>query len=195
MTSSSLVTFDTAGFEPCGRGQWFVPRHPYVVVLTAHDALPPSAAWLDELDVMRGELARRYAAKGQLIEADSVSVGAVRALYTLVKEPIPGREHGFRFRASFLLAKRARTVVLRGQFDEWDITGMRESLVLLRRGVSLDDDPRHPYAPELRFHPSDDAAWDFLLPEHPLTTARTWARTVRESAVVDPDFAAEPDYA
>ncbi|MEV5614028.1 hypothetical protein [Streptomyces sp. NPDC052225] len=195
MTSSSLVTFDTAGFEPCGPGQWFVPTHPYVVVLTAHDVLPPSAAWLDELDVMRAELARRHAATGWLIEADAVPVDGVRALYTLVGERIPGRERGFRYRASFLFAKRNRTVVLRGQFDEWDITGMRESLVLLRRGVSLDDDPRHPYAPELRFHPSDDAAWDFLLPEHPLSKARAWARTVRETAVVEREFAAEPEYA
>jgi hypothetical protein len=189
------VTFDTTGFEPTGQGRWFVPGHPYVIVLTEHDALPPSPVWLGGLDTLRRELARRHATDGWLIEADAVTVDGSPALYTLAKERQPGKSQGFRYRASFLLAKRTRTVVLRGQFDEWDITGMRESLVFLRRGTPVHERPEHPYDPALDLDPSDDAGWDFLLPEHPLSTARAWARTVRETAVVDPRFAAEPDYA
>ncbi|MGW0120043.1 hypothetical protein [Streptomyces sp. NPDC003327] len=190
------LTFDTFGFERLDENRLFDPRTRDVVVLGVHPPLPPGAPlWLDGLDTLRRELARTHAADGCLVEADAVTLDGVPALYTLVTERQPDPSTGWNFRASFVLAKADRTAVLTGQFEEWDISGLRESLVLLKLGVPYDIPGRaHPYDPALPYQPSYDAAWDEQFPEHPLTKARAWARRVRETAVVERDFAALPGY-
>ncbi|MGW0363966.1 hypothetical protein [Streptomyces sp. NPDC002990] len=82
--------------------------------------------------------------------------------------------------------------MLTGQFEEWQISGMRESMVGLKTGAPSKKDGGHPYDPRLPYEPSDDPAWDAQFPGHPLTKARAWVRTVRKSAVVARQFAALP---
>ncbi|GAB3985651.1 hypothetical protein GCM10029978_099060 [Actinoallomurus acanthiterrae] len=199
--SAPVITFDTSGFESHEKGRWFDPQTRDAVVLNVRDALPPTPVWLEDLDTLRRELARAHAATGdgrgsrspRLVEADIVSLDGVRTLYSLVAEPLPSSPTGRLFRASFVLAKASRTVILRGQFEEWDISGIRETTVLIRRGIATGRTP-HPYAPELPYEPSDAPEWDSLIPSHPLTKAREWVRSVIASAVVDRDFAALDDF-
>jgi hypothetical protein len=190
MTSTALITFDLQGFQPLAPGQWFDPDTRNHIVLIEGQALPAAPLWLDDLPTLRRELARRHAATGMLLEADAVRIGGVPALYTLVKERL-SESTAMLFRASFVLAKRTRTVVLKGQFQEFGVSGLRESFARLR-GVGAP--VPHPYAPELSFRRSDEPAWDFLVPSHPLTKAREWTRAVIRTAAVDRRFAELPDY-
>ncbi|MFD3694843.1 hypothetical protein ACFWUZ_01545 [Streptomyces sp. NPDC058646] len=203
---SQPISFDTTGFEHLDGTRWFDPDTRDVVVLSMQPSLPRSPVWLYEIDVLRRQLARTHAARvlpgpapaaaptptATLLEADSVLLGGSMALYTLVAEKLPRSATGRLFRASFVLAKADRTAVLTGQFEEWQISGMRESLVHLKTGAPSRKDGGHPYDPQLPYEPSDDPAWDAEFPHHPLTKARAWVRTVRESAVVAREFAALP---
>ncbi|MFE1959698.1 hypothetical protein [Streptomyces sp. NPDC059479] len=195
----ALVTFDTTGFESSGEGRWFNPRNLAVVVLTVHEALPATPLWLDDLGTLRRELARRHGESrhdetGVLLEVDAVSIGGVRALYMLVEETLPSNPRGCQYRASFVLAKKSRTVVLRGQFEELGMTGARHVLALMRGGGG-GGKFSHPDAPELQYDAALAPELDAMVPEHALSMAREWVRTVSRTAVVDRDFAAEPDYA
>jgi hypothetical protein len=193
-SNSKPISFDIAGFEPLGENRWFDPRTPDVIVLGTHKALPRSPVWLEDIGTLRRELARTHAATGTLLEADAVSLGGTPALYTLVSERLPKARTGYLFRASFVLAKAKSTAVLTGQFAEWDITGIRETTVRVKLGTLTAGQAPHPYDPQLAYEPSNDPAWDAQFPEHPLTLARSWARRVRESAVVDGKFAALPEF-
>lgn len=188
------ITFSPFGFEQLDSDRWFDPDTRDVVVLSIGQALPRAPLWLDGIDVLRRELARAHAATGTLLEADVVSLDGSRALYTLVAERLPKSPTGRLFRASFVFAKADRTAVLTGQFEEWDISGMRESLVSIKLGMPGVKQGGHPYDPQLPYEQSDDPAWDAQFPKHPLTKAREWVRNVRESAVVDLGFAALPDF-
>ncbi|CAM5475679.1 hypothetical protein GCM10010329_30410 [Streptomyces spiroverticillatus] len=202
------ITFDTTGFEHLDGTRWFDPETRDVVVLGVGEALPRSTHWLYEIDVLRRELAHTHAARpvpgpapgldphptARLLEADAVALDGCLALYTLVAEKLPKSATGRLFRASFVLAKADRTAVLTGQFEEWEISGMRESLVNLQTGGPDGKRGGHPYDPELPFEPSDDPAWDEQFPRHPLSKARAWVRTVRESAVVAREFKALPPF-
>ena len=202
------MTFETTGFEHLDGTRWFDPDTRDVVVLSVREALPRGPVWLYEIDVLRRELARTHAARpipgpapaigpaptATLLEADAVFLDGALALYTLVAEKLPKSATGRLFRASFVLAKADRTAVLTGQFEEWQISGMRESLVHLKIGAPSRKAGGHPYDPQLPYEPSDDPAWDSQFPHHPLTKARAWVRTVRETAVVDRNFAALPAF-
>lgn len=193
-SNSEPIAFDAAGFERLDAHSWFDPHTRDVVVLSTRQALPPSPLWLEEIGTLRRELARRHAATGILLEADAVSLAGTPALYTLVAEHLPKSRTGRLFRASFVLAKASCTAVLTGQFEEWDISGVREVTVRVKLGTPTAGRSPHPYDPELEYEVSDDAAWDPQFPQHPLTKARGWARSVRESAWVSPGFAALPGY-
>ncbi|GAA3491471.1 MULTISPECIES: hypothetical protein [Streptomyces] len=202
------ITFDTTGFEPLDGTRWFDPHTRDVVVLGVHEALPRSTHWLYEIEVLRRELAHTHAARpvpgpatgldprptARLLEADAVVLDGCLALYTLVAEKLPRSATGRLFRASFVLAKKDRTAVLTGQFEEWEISGVRESLVSMKTGGPDRRRGGHPYDPGLPYEPSDDPAWDEQFPRHPLTKARAWARTVRESAAVAREFKALPAF-
>jgi hypothetical protein len=193
-SESKPIAFDTLGFQQLDGSRWFDPHTRDVVVLSTQQALPRSPLWLDGIDALRRELARTHSATGTLLEADAVSLGGSPALYTLVAERLPKSSTGRLFRASFVLAKAKRTAVLTGQFEEWDISGVRESLVRVKLGMPSVKSGGHPYDPQLPYEPSDDPAWDAQFPNHPLTKARAWSRSVRESAVVDREFAALPGF-
>jgi hypothetical protein len=194
-SNSKPISFDIAGFERLDENSWFDPHTPDVIVLGMRKkSLPHSPVWLEDVGTLRRDLARMHAATGTLLEADAVSLGGTAALYTLVAEHIPQARTGRLFRASFVLAKADRTAVLTGQFQEWDITGVRETTVRVKLGTPTAGRGPHPYDPQLPYEPSDDAAWDSQFPEHPLTKARSWVRRVCESAVVDGKFAARPGF-
>ncbi|OKI68287.1 hypothetical protein AMK14_19300 [Streptomyces sp. TSRI0445] len=170
-------------------------------MLTVHEALPTAPVWLDDLGTLRRELALRHSKTrhdeaGVLLEADAVSIGGVRALYMLVEETLPSNPRGCQYRASFVLAKKSRTVVLRGQFEELGMTGARHVLALMRGGGGGGvGKVSHPDTPELQYDAALIPELDAMVPEHALSMARAWARSVSRSAVVDRDFAAEPDHA
>lgn len=175
---SKPITFDTTGFEHLDGTRWFDPNTRDVVVLSVQQALPRSPVWLYEIDVLRRELARTHAARripgptpalapnptATLLEADAVYLDGAMALYTLVAEKLPKSATGRLFRASFVLAKADRTAVLTGQFEEWQISGMRESMVLIKTGAGAKKDGGHPYDPQLPYERSDDPAWDAQFP-------------------------------
>ncbi|MFJ2738350.1 hypothetical protein ACIO3O_01645 [Streptomyces sp. NPDC087440] len=198
------ITFDTTGLEHLDGTRWFDPENRDVVVLNVGEALPRTTHWLYEIEVLRRELAHTHAVRpvggpapaldphptARLLEADAVVLDGCLALYTLVAEKLPKAPTGRLFRASFVLAKADRTAVLTGQFEEWEISGMRESLVRFQMGGGGPEAGGHPYDPELPYEASDDPAWDEQFPRHPLSKARAWARTVRESAVVAREFKA-----
>jgi hypothetical protein len=193
-SNSEPISFDIADFERLDENSWFDPHTPDVIVLGMRDRLPRSPVWLEDIGTLRRALARMHAATGTLLEADAVSLGGTAALYTLVAEHIPEARTGRLFRASFVLAKADRTAVLTGQFQEWDITGVRETTVRVKLGTLTAGRGPHPYDPRLPYEPSDDAAWDSQFPQHPLTKARSWTRRVCQSAVVDETFAALPEF-
>lgn len=180
-----------------GPNRWFDPTCKDVLALELRDRLPEgSSSPYQDLLTLRKELAFAYdARKSTLVEADIVSLGGARALYTLVKESIPDAEHGYIYRGAFLLAKRTRTLVLRGQFEEYRWTGVRETRVWMQLGLDSDlARIRHPYAPEIsRWDPANDEKWDAMLPKHALSKARAWARRVRASAWAAPGLEREPD--
>lgn len=203
------IEFDSSGFSRLGEGQWFNPDNRDVIVLADAGPLPATPVWLDDFGELRRELSRLHGQTGCLIEADEVTLDGQRALYTLVKERIPGSKHErdeIVVRAAFVIAKATATVVLKGQFEEWGITGERETAVLVALGgpefIEVDGVPAmrsepHPYAPDvptaLPYLRADEPAWDAMFPSHQLSLARAWTRRVLGSAVVAPALAALPD--
>ncbi|MFD3525036.1 TerD family protein [Streptomyces sp. NPDC058653] len=170
------------------------------VSLVVKDSPLTEAVWLEDVPAMRRSLAGSYARMGCLIEADAVVVGGVRGVAQVVKVPLPNAPAGQLFMAMIFLAKADSHAMLGYFAEERGITGMREAAILARSGVAGLEGwvLPHPYAPEVQgvlpYHRGDDPTWDAQFPDHPLTRARAWVRSVVATATVDPAFAALPDF-
>jgi len=195
---SMAIVFDATGLRPEADGDgWFDPATGDVVSLQVNEGPPFDARWMADLASLRRGFAGMFAGAGCLIEADLVPFGGARAVYQLVKIPLPNAPHGLVFLSIFTLTKATRYAQLIFQAAERGTTGLREAMVAVRLGNPSDSRRPHPYDPALRTRlpllRADDAGFDAQFPDHPLSRARRWAARVAPTAVVDPAFTALPE--
>jgi hypothetical protein len=194
------VMLDTAGLQR--DRQYFVdPSTGAAMSLDILDRALDEPFWLDDLDLARRKLARGYAQIGCLIEAKPITVGGVRGMAQIWKQPAPAQGRGFLFGVAVWLAKTTQTVQIMYLMDEarLESTGMREVLVVVKlQNYGHASGEPHPYDPELHgrlpFYRSDDEVWDEQFPGHPLTCIRAWVRGLDSIVTVDSAFAALPDF-
>ena len=192
------IVFDATGLRPEVDGRtWIDPATGDAVSLRVDEGPPFDARWMSDLATLRRGFAGMFAAAGCLIEADLVPFGGARAVYQLIKMPLPNAPSGQVFLSVFTLTKAPRYAQLIFQAPERGTTGVRETVVAVRLGLPTGPQSGHPYDPELRTRlpllRSDDAAFDAQFPDHPLSRARRWAARVGPTAVVDPAVVALPE--
>lgn len=191
------ISFDTTGFQTRPEGGWVDPRTGDGVSLLTSDGPPFTASWMSDEAALKRGFAGMFAPTGVLLECELIPFGGTRAVYQLVKMPIPHRERGLLFVATFTLPKAPRYAQLMYHGIEHGTTGMREAVVMARLGMPDDWTLPTPYAPGLATKlpalRSDDPGWDAQFPEHPLTRVRLAADRIRRSATVDPAWAALPE--
>lgn len=195
---STAIVFDATGLRHEDDGDaWFDPTTGDVVSLQVNEGPPFDARWMSDLASLRRGFAGMFAEAGCLIEANLVPFGGARAVYQLVKIPLPDAPHGLVFLSIFTLTKATRYAQLIFQAAERGTTGLRETLVSVRLGNPSNTRLSHPYDPALRTRlpllRADDAGFDAQFPDHPLSRARRWAARVAPTAVVDPAFTALPE--
>lgn len=191
------ITFDTTGLQPRPDGGWVDPQTGDGVSLIQSEGPPFTASWMSDEAVLKRGFAGMFAGNGVLLECELIPFGGARAVYQLVKMPIPHREHGLLVVATFTLTKATRYAQLMYHGIEHGTTGVREAVVMMRLGMPDDWALPTPYAPGLKTKlpalRSDDPAWDAQFPEHPLSRVRLRAEHLRRTARVDPAWAALPE--
>ncbi|NUT31979.1 MAG: hypothetical protein HOV79_02785 [Hamadaea sp.] len=135
---------------------------------------------------------------GAVVEADVVTLGGQPALRQIVKVKLQNQPTGLAFLGSFIVPKATCSAVLRVQAAEQGTTGIREAIVMSRRGP--DDMFRpHPYWPDgttaLPFSMADSPAYDAEFPQHPLSRVRQVMAQLAAQVTLDPRFAALPPFA
>ncbi|CCH31430.1 hypothetical protein ABZ816_04025 [Actinosynnema sp. NPDC047251] len=191
------IAFDTTGLQQQDPTTWVNPATGDRVSLQYFDLVPDLPAALEDLPGLRHDLAVIYGESGCLIEAHTLLLGGVPALFQVLKLPIPNQPSGQVFVASFTVPRAGSSAVLMTQAVERGTTGVREAVLAARVGFERWLMP-HPYAPELKgrlpFHAGDDPRFDQEFADHPLTRVRAWAHHVIRTGTVDPRFAALPPF-
>jgi TPR repeat protein len=167
---------------------WFESRTGNATLMGLTD--PVGLPEAQELDDTRRMCARSCAENdGCLLELDIRRLGGRAALYQLWKQRQHENERGFAFSAIYLVPVGRRTAVLKYEATERGMTGMRETLVMVKLGVTNKMMIPHPYDPDLKgglaYMRSDDPAWDTMFPDHPLSQARAWSRLMERTAVLE----------
>jgi hypothetical protein len=192
------VKLDTTGLRQ-DRESYVDTSTGAVLRLFILDRASTAPYWLNDLDLARRYLARQYAARGCLIEANPITVGAVRGIAQIYKLPLPGQGNFNVFGVSVCLAKATQTVEIVYFMDETHLgfAHFRELTVMAMLG-KFGHRESHPYDSELDsrlpFLRADDEMWDDQFPGHPLTYVRAWLRDIDRIVTVDPAFAALPDF-
>ncbi|MEV0645627.1 hypothetical protein AB0I28_10215 [Phytomonospora sp. NPDC050363] len=192
------ITFDTTGLQPEPNGQaWTHPQTGDVVALQVNQGSPFEASWMSDPAALRRGFAGMFAEAGCLIQAELMPFGGARAVYQLVKVPLPNAPSGQVFLSIYTLTKATQYAQLIYRAAEHGTTGMREAMLMMRLGTPDNWSMPHPYDPELKtrlpFHRGDDPAFDPQFPDHPLSRARRFAAHAARTAVVHPQFAALPE--
>jgi hypothetical protein len=195
-----VVHFDSTGLRHVDEKTWVHPATGDWIHSDLKNSRLSEPAWLENIPVMRRNLAAEYAEMGCLIEAEPVTLGGVRGVCQVFKSRIPNAPSGQVFMANIFLAKHDRYAMFGCSAEETGVTGMREVTVMAKLGLISGDGwiLPHPYAPGLEgalpYHRGDDPAWDPQFPDHPLSRVRAWVRWATATATVDPEFAALPDF-
>lgn len=191
------IAFDPAGLQQHDERTWYDPTTGDQVGLNYFALVPDLPAALEDVPVLRRELAVLAAEVGCLVEAHVMRMDSLPVLYQLIKLPVPGEQFGQAFVASFTVPRAACSIVLRMQCVESLPTGLREATLMPEVGFENWVLP-HPYAPgltsRLPFHAGDDTKFDQRYPHHALTRARAWAMYTLRTARIDPRFAALPPF-
>lgn len=195
------ISFDTTGLQREGTApSWVDPATGRGVSITTSEGPPFNREWMRDLASLRRGFAGMFAERGCLIEADLVPFGGARAVYQVVKTPLPGNPRGTIFAAVFTLTKAPRYAQIMAHAAEGgpnSITGMREAVLMAKLGVPDNWVQPHPYDPGLQtllpFHRGDDAGFDAQFPDHPLSWVRAAARWIHQTARVSPAYAGLPE--
>lgn len=163
-----------------------------------HYDLPPDiGASLDDLDALRSYYRDMIViAGGALVELDVIQVAGVRAVKLCIKVPQP--ESGMTYIASLTFPFESFSFVVKTQCAETGMTGVRDSVVFAKLGMSVDADTgkvpgwaQDPYDPAfvvpLLRNRSDDAEWDEKFPDHPLSRCRRYLDSLSESITLSDD--------
>jgi len=163
-------------------GLWYFPIPPDLPA-------PP-----DEIDKLRDNYRRRITPAGlAIVSVDAVRIDSCPAVRTIFKGPIPEGGLGSLYIASITIPFRDFSFVLKTICEEQGMTGVRDSFVadlMMRQGrvqlgpsgfVGWFADPYDPgfRAAHLR-NLSDDAEYDAMFPDHPLSQARRILRMLEE---------------
>lgn len=184
---TGLEAFDSG--NPQVPWAWSEPRTGNATLMSFIDPVMglPKA---QELDDLRRMCTRSCAENdGCLLEMEIRRLGGRAALYQLFKRRQRENDRGFTFSASYFVPTGQRTAVLEYEASERGMTGMRESLVMVKLGVTNKMAIPHPYDPDLKgglpYLRADDPAWDTMFPDHPLSEARAWSRLMERTAVLE----------
>jgi len=133
---------------------------------------------------------------GGLVEVEADELGGLPALRTIFR--FPQDPHGVSYIGAWTIPRRSFSFVIKVCCAEHGTTGIREAaswiassdsrrLRMTRSKVGFQD-PHDPgfRAPVLR-NSSDDAEWDEVFPQHPLSRARACLRSVKESISIGED--------
>ena len=161
-----------------------------------YDSPPDIEASLDDLDGLRSFYRHMVAnAGGAMLQLDVVRVAGVQAVRLCLKVPQP--ESGMTYIASLTFPFEHFSFVVKAQCAETGITGMRDTVVFAKLGMSADRSGKvvgwdqDPYdathmAPLLR-NRSDDVEWDAMFPGHPLSRARRYMDSLSASITLTDD--------
>lgn len=170
-----------------------------------HYAIAPDiGASLADLDALRSYYREMITnAGGALVELDVVQVARVQAVRLCLKVPQP--QSGMTYIASLTLPFRDFSFVVKTQCAETGMTGMRDTVVFAKLGMSVNaesgvaegwaQDPYDPtfVAPLLR-NRSDDSMWDEKFPEHPLSRCRRYLDSLGDSISLADGVASAPPF-
>lgn len=191
------IHVEDMGYQQEDETTWVDPATGDRMTLQYADHAPNLPAPLTDLPRLRQGLTAQSADTGGLIEAHVVTVDSMPALRQIMKLPLPERP-GQGFVATLTVPRAGSSVQLRFQALEGPQTGIREATVLAELGPDRYFGP-HPYAPDVQaklpWHRGDEAQWDPMFPDHPLSRVRAWLRQVVSAVRLDPGFAALPPFA
>ena len=181
-------------------------RNEFGDVLSAiYFPMPPDfPAPLTDITAIRSAYRRLLRERGAIVEVEFDQIGGLsvlRAIFKLTQVP-----SGVTYMGALMIPFRDHQFMVKVMCPETGVTGLREAGVATKLGVDETGDwSADPYDasyanPILR-NRSDDAEWDALFPEHPLTRARahmqnTLLRAQLPEAVRDlAPYAGPPDLA
>jgi hypothetical protein len=199
---TSSCTFES---EQEGTEVWTTTEGDLLAV-AAFDSPPSLPASLESVDEVR-EFYRQLAARAGmgLVEAETVVLDGHQAIWTLLK--VPQEPTGMSYLGSLTFPFPDGSLVVKLQCQETGITGAREALVLNEKlasgevGVapSVESDGgmgvligwfRDPYGAPTEVAPlwclSDAAAYDALVPNHPLSRLRRQRHQILETITFPP---------
>jgi hypothetical protein len=146
-------------------------------VLTLHYfSIPPDLpAALSDLDAIRRHYREVLGGQGAIVETEAMMLDTLPALRTIMK--IAQQPSGMTYVAGYTIPFRDCSFVARVQCVESGITGARDAAVAIKLDMHGSAGWRaDPYLPRYRNsvlrNKSDDAEWDALFPNHPLSRAR-----------------------
>src|SRR5262245_7952570 len=147
-----------------------------------HFPIPPDLAGsLSDLTAIRRQYRKLLGRRGGIVELESESVAgfaALRSLLKMLQEP-----SRMSYLAAFTFPFRDCSFVVKVGCRESGMTGLRDTAVALKLGMTSRGWSRDPYAPGYRNpvlrNRSDDPEWDALFPKHPLSRARVHLATLR----------------
>ncbi len=225
MPSLDSIGFDAAGLEPIGEEPsscvWEAEGGGYVL-LHFFDAPPDIPVPLKDVVDLTDFYRRSVASEGLgLLEISVIEIEGCPAIRLIVKAVLDeATTRGRAYLGSLTLPFRDFSFVLKVQFEETGITGIRESVVLdqlLRSGEVQPRKGRTPGAathgvlgasdldgwiveandlvpPDLARNVAEDVRYDLDFPDHPLSRVRRLLKQVEESISIDGEVIGSPGF-
>lgn len=131
-------------------------------------------------------------AGGQIVEIAVVALRSGPAIRLIIKSP--QKPSGFTYVGSLTVPFRDFSYVVKIQCMEYGVTGLREA-VLLERRLKTDEALTHDAVGFLPRHWNpDDPRHDSEFPDHPVTRARRFVRTIEPSVEIDSAIQSLPGF-
>lgn len=192
--SLDAVRFDAAGHRPAGevdgRRVWFTPEGD-ALALYLFRKPPDLPRSITSSQQLRELYARHLPEGARVVEAELVTVDGVRSVWTLFR--VPRAPDGTTYLASLTLPFAAFSFVLKLQCEEQGVTGTREVAVLVKalKAGEVTADGAGDVAGDWS---ADEAAYDDLFPDHPVSRARRAFARLRATLRIDARVRAEPRF-
>lgn len=202
----SLIRLQTSGWTIEVEGpEYYAWTNGAGDVMSLHffDLRPDIPGPPDKILELRAFYREQVAAVGgalvEVVNANLAGVAAVRVVFKVPQEPT-----GMTYVGSLTIPFASKSYVIKFQCAETGMTGMRDTAVAAQK-MEFDSETgepinwmRDPYDPSfsapLLSNPSDDAEWDSMFPEHPLSRLRRYLRVLPSSVAIAERLRAEPPF-
>jgi|SRR5579859_2697678 len=206
MPTIAQVNFDTNGWELFQKSDSVIEWRntiPDGLYLNIFNIPPDIEANLDDLVALRASYRSIMNAGGAgMVSLDIVELNGVPAIKQIVKIPIPKKEHGLIYLASYTLPFAEFSYVIKVQCQEWGTTGIREAVVgneaLASGRVKLDSNNRKIVGWNREsfsdMNLAETEEYDNQFPQHPLSRARRYLNEIKLNLVIDAEVASAPKF-